>query len=69
MLTRLLTKNKTRIPLFWVNFNYQHYKKFGKENSCNLAIHPMLKDDEILISNLEALVDYIRDKYDMDKLV
>ena len=69
ILTRLLTKNKTKIPLFWVNFNYQHYKKFGKENSCDLVIHPLLKDDKILKSNLEALVDYIRERYDMDKLV
>lgn len=67
-LTRLLTRNKTKIPLFWVNFNYQHYKKFGKENSCDLAIHPLLKDDKYVKQTLDTLVDYIRNTYEPEEL-
>ena len=34
IITRLLTKNLTKVPLLWITFNMQKYKKYGKKNSC-----------------------------------
>jgi hypothetical protein len=69
MLRRLLTRNLTQVPLLWVTFNYQLFKKNGKKNSCMLNIHPTLKDDVILKKKLYEIVDYIRDNYDMKELL
>jgi hypothetical protein len=46
----------------------QHYKKYGKENSCMAHIHPMLKNDETVKKILNTLIDYIRDTYDMKEM-
>lgn len=62
------TKNKTEIPLFYVNFNYEKYKEEGKEGSCVAHIHPLLKDDEYIIKMINTTIDYIRDNYDMDEV-
>ena len=63
-----LTKNYTEVPLFWVDFNLTKYKKFGAENSCMVKIHPELKDDTYIKDTLKNLIDYIRDKYDMERI-
>lgn len=65
MLKRLFTRNLKEIPLLWVNFNLQHYKNVGKENSCMLKIHPNLREDKHIVDTLNSLVDYIRDNYNM----
>lgn len=62
-----LTNNQKEIPLLIITFNRRKYKKFGKKNSCDLKLHPMLKD-EVLRNKLNDVVDYIRDNYDMDKI-
>ena len=33
-----------------------------------LHIHPLLKNDEIVIKKMNELVDYIRANYDMNKM-
>lgn len=63
----LFTSNRTKVPLFWVYFNYQYYKKFGKNGSYQLSIHPMFKDDKHIKETLNNLVDYIRDEYNVDE--
>jgi hypothetical protein len=63
-----LTKNKTEIPLFWVNFDYKKYKEFGKEGSCMAHVHPTLKDDVYVKETLNDLIDYIRDNYKMEEM-
>lgn len=68
MFKELLTRNKTEIPLFWVNFNEQSFKKYGKEKSCVVKFHPLFKDDHHIESTLKDLVDYIRNNYDMYQL-
>ncbi|NFT08095.1 hypothetical protein FDF26_13685 [Clostridium botulinum] len=68
MLKRLLTKNLTRIPLFWVNFNYKHFKENGKLGSCNANVHPILADDKIIKQKVNELITYIRVNYDMKEL-
>jgi hypothetical protein len=67
-LNRKLTKNYNEVLLFWVDFNLNKYNEFGAKNSCNVKIHPELKDDEYVIDTLNDLVDYIRIKYDMNDL-
>lgn len=62
-----LTNNQKEIPLLVITFNRIKYRKFGNKNSCDLKLHPMLKD-EILKSKLNDIVDYIRDNYDMNKI-
>ena len=61
------TKGLKRIPLFTMIFDYQKFKKFGKENSCMLyTLHPDIAKDEFLKGKLCECVDYIRDNYDME---
>lgn len=69
-ITNLLTKNETEIPLLFINFNKKKYIEQGKENSCTVNIHPVIKmkDDEILKAKINDIIDYIRDNYDMNKL-
>jgi len=62
------TNNLTEIPLFYVNFNFKYYEEYGKRKSCVAHIHPILKDDEIIINKLNELIDYIRDNYDMNEI-
>jgi len=69
MFTKLFTKNLTQIPLLFINFNYQHFKTKGKKNSCMLNMHPCIRNDEHVISTMNDLVDYIRDNYDMNKII
>lgn len=67
-LNKLLTKNYTKVPLLWVEFDLNKHKENGAKNSCTLMLHPELLDDEILINKMNDIVDYIRDNYDMEKL-
>lgn len=32
-------------------------------------IHPCLKDDEYIITTMNELCDYIREKYNMEKII
>jgi hypothetical protein len=68
-ITRLLTCNLTKIPLFHITFNYQKFKKHGKKNSCMCTVHPILADDEYVRETLNGLCDYIRDNYDMRDII
>jgi len=67
-LTKLLTKNLTRVPLILISFNYEDYKN-GIEKNCISSVHPLLKGDEGLCEKLQAVVDYIRENYDMEDIV
>lgn len=68
MIRRFLTKDYKKVPLLFINFNYKLFKKSGKAGSCMLHIHPLLKNDEIVIQKMNELVDYIRANYDMNKM-
>jgi uncharacterized protein YeeX (DUF496 family) len=65
---KLLTDNYNHVPLFWVDFNLNKFKKDGAKNSCDLQLHPEFRDDQHIIKTLNDLVDYIRDNYNMDKV-
>lgn len=69
ILTRLLTRNFKRVPLFWVTFNWQYYHKHGERDSCMCNIHPTLAEDEYIRASVQELVNYIREHYDMEKLL
>lgn len=69
LLTRLLTKNLQRVPLLRIDFNMKKFKENGAKGSCMCVIHPVLKDDEHIIETMNGLCDYIREKYDMWKLI
>ena len=66
LLTKLLTRNGTQIPLLYVTFDYNKFKKEGKINSCMCNIHPVIAKDDHIKQTLFELVNYIRDTYDMD---
>lgn len=68
-ITRLLTKNLQRVPLLRIDFNMKKFKENGAKGSCMCVIHPVLKDDEHIIKTMNGLCDYIREKYDMEKLI
>ena len=68
-LVDLLTKGKRCVPLIYINFNYQKYMQEGASGSCICNVHPDLAHDEKLTSMMNEVVDYIRDNYDMNKLV
>jgi hypothetical protein len=65
---RLFTKNLTRIPLLFVDLNYNKYKSDGAKGSCMARVHPNLANDKYIYETLNDLIDYIRDNYDMDKI-
>jgi hypothetical protein len=67
-LTKLLTKSYNEIPLFWINFNLNKFKQYGIKNSCAIRMHPEFKGDEYLKCELNKIVDYIRNAYDMEKI-
>lgn len=67
-LSKILTKNYDAIPLFFVTFDYNKYKKYGIKGSCDLKVHPVLKDDEYIKKTLNDLVDYIRKTQDMENI-
>ena len=69
IITRLLTKNLTKLPLFWVTFNWQLFKKNSSKGSCMCHMNPCLKNDEHIIKTLNGLCDYVRENYDMKKLI
>lgn len=69
ILTRLFTKNLTKIPLLWITFNWKLFKKNGTKGSCMCNIHPCLKDDEHIKTTIQELCDYIRENYDMEKII
>jgi len=65
---KLLTKNYTKIPLFTVYFDLNLYKKSGsKSNSCLVKLHPELNNIYIK-DQINNIIDYIRDNYDMEKI-
>ena len=47
----------------------QKFKKYGANGSCMCNIHPVLKNDEHIISVMNDLCDYIRENYDMDDII
>lgn len=65
---RLLTKNLTEIPLFYVNFNYKKYKSNRVKGSCMARVHPNLANDIHIRNTINDLIDYIRSNYDMDDI-
>jgi transcription elongation factor GreA-like protein len=67
-LQKLLTKNRTEIPLIFINFNYQKYKESGKIGSCMTHFHPMLRNDKKLEGAIGLIIDYVRENYDMEKM-
>lgn len=69
LITRLLTKNLQKVPLLRIDFNMKKYRENGAKSSCMCVIHPVLKDDEHIIETMNGLCDYIREKYDMEKLI
>lgn len=68
MISRLLTKNFRKIPLVYVLFDLNKYRKNGAKNSCTLSLHPLLRNDEYIVTTMEALVEYIRDRYNMEEI-
>ena len=69
ILTRLFTKNLTKIPLLWITFNWKFFKKNGAKGSCMCNIHPCLNDDEHIKTTMQELCDYIRENYDMEEII
>nr|WP_297933158.1 hypothetical protein [uncultured Lachnoclostridium sp.] len=68
-ITRILTKNFTKVPLFWITFNMQKFKKYGANGSCMCNIHPVLKNDEYIIQTMNELCNYIRENYNMKDII
>lgn len=62
-----LIHNEKDTPLFSVSFNLKSFQENGEKGSCNLKLHPAIKDESI-INQLNGLVDYIRQNYDMENL-
>lgn len=51
-----------------MTFDYRHYCEHGKENSCMFYAHPEIAKDEFVKEELQKVVDYVRDNYDMEKI-
>lgn len=68
-IARFFTKNFTSIPLLWIEFDYKHFKKNGEKKSCLLNVHPELRKDKYIIDTMNDLVTYIKNNYDMNKII
>ena len=68
-LVNIITKNKTAIPLLAITFDYVKFQNTGKVGSCQTRYHPVLKDDKILQHQLQAMIDGIRERYDMEEMI
>ena len=68
-LFKKLTKNHDEIPLFYITFNLNKYRKYGASNSCELKVHPNLGNDEHIKKTLNDLVDHIRRTQNMENLI
>lgn len=68
-ISRLLTHNFTKIPLLWIGFNLQKFREDGPKDSCYCELHPELQDDQHIITVMNELCDYIREHYNMEKIV
>lgn len=68
-ISRLLTYNFTKIPLLWIGFNLQKFRKDGPKDSYYCELHPELQDDQHIITVMNELCDYIRENYNMEKIV
>ena len=65
VISRLLTKNYTKVPLLWINFNLRKFQKEGAPGSCMCYLHPCLADDDYITGVMNGLCEYIREKYDI----
>lgn len=63
------TRNYTDVPIFYVTFNLQKYRKNGAKGSCIINCLPEIKQDEEAVRRIESAVDYIRENFDMEKLI
>jgi len=61
------TENFTKIPLFYITFDYQKFIKNGAAGSCDIVLHPEFNNDELLKEKMFDVIDYIRNNYDMNK--
>lgn len=68
-LSKLMTKNHTEVPLFFVNLDLVKFQENGAKGSCTANVHPSLRDDPFVIEQLNGLIDHIREHHDMEKLV
>lgn len=67
-ITKILTKNRTQIPLIYVTFDYKKFKENGKVGSCTSSVHPVIANDDYIKLKVNELIDYIRDNYDMEDM-
>ena len=63
-----LTNDFKGVPLFYVTLDLNKYKEHGEKGSCEVKLHPSLKGDEFIINQMNGLIDYIRENYDMNDL-
>lgn len=68
-ISKKLTKNNKEIPLLYIMFDLEKFQSQGEKGSCVLNLHPSLREDEILVEQLNSLVDHIRENHDMEKLI
>jgi hypothetical protein len=66
-LSKKFTNSYNEVPLFFVTFNLNKFKESGAKGSCETKLHPSIKD-EYVKNQLNELIDYIREKYDMEEL-
>lgn len=64
---RRKTKNFTQIPLFILIFNAQEWKKDKNSKSCHCYIHPEIETDDFIKEHCQAIADYVRANYDMER--
>ena len=65
---KLLTSNGKKIPLLRITLNIHKFRE-KSEGSCMLNYHPTFKNDKYLQEKAFEIIDYIRNKYDMEELL
>lgn len=64
---KFLTSNATEIPLIFVLFDENKFKR--SEKCFEIRHHPSFNNDDVLEEKLRDVVDYIKERYDLSKLL
>ena len=67
-LYKKLTKNYSKTPLVMITFDLNKFIRCGSDKSCDIRLHPIIKDNTFILEQLKKVVTYIREEYDMEDL-
>ena len=62
-------KNFTEVPILWIALDMQRYEKSGARGCFLINCLPEIAHDKETVRRINDAVDYIRENFDMEKLM